>query len=79
MTQFQIDVIHIFNKTSKILQSVLSTVVELYNFLVVYVKSLQVIFHIFKDLAKDKIIGINIILDYKIKQGIQKKTFDESN
>ncbi|KAL4141603.1 hypothetical protein QTP88_004219 [Uroleucon formosanum] len=82
MTEFWNDVLHTFNKTSKLLQSVqidLSTVVELYNSLVSYVKSVREMFQTYYDAAKEKFIDCNKIPEFENKQRKRKKHFDESN
>jgi len=57
----------------------LRTVVELYNSLVAYVKSVREIFQTYKDAAKEKFIDCNKIPEFENKQGKRKKHFDESN
>ncbi|KAF0714401.1 zinc finger MYM-type protein 1-like, partial [Aphis craccivora] len=82
MTEFWNDVLHTFNKTSKLLQSVqidLSTVVELYNSLVAYVKSVREMFQTYEDAAKEKFIDCNKIPEFENKLRRRKKHFDESN
>ncbi|KAL4089440.1 hypothetical protein QTP88_024475 [Uroleucon formosanum] len=82
MTEFWNDVLHTFNKTSKLLQSVqidLSTVVELYNSLFSYVKSVREMFQTYYDAAKEKFIDCNKIPEFENKQRKRKKHFDESN
>lgn len=82
MTEFWNDVLHTFNKTSKLLQSVqidLSTVVELYNSLVAYVKSVREMFQTYEDAAKEKFIDCDKIPEFENKKRKQKKHFDESN
>ncbi|XP_050059838.1 uncharacterized protein LOC114132255 [Aphis gossypii] len=82
MTEFWNDVLHTFNKTSKLLQSVqidLSTVVELYNTLVAYVKSVREMFQTYEDAAKEKFIDCDKIPEFENKQRKRKKYFDESN
>lgn len=82
MAEFWTNVLYTFNKTSKLLQSVqidLSTVVELYNSLVVYVKSLQTMFQTHENSAKGKFVDGNVIPEYENKQRKRKICFEESN
>ncbi|XP_065662868.1 uncharacterized protein LOC136085485 [Hydra vulgaris] len=57
----------------------LSTVVELYNSLVAFVKSVREMFQTYEDAAKEKFIDCNKIPEFENKQRKRKKHFNESN
>lgn len=82
MVIFWSDVLHTFNKTSKLLQSVqidLSTVVELYNSLSLYVESVHSMFQIYEEATKKIFEDKDNIPEYETKKRKRKKQFDESN
>ncbi|XP_060845774.1 uncharacterized protein LOC132925391 [Rhopalosiphum padi] len=81
MTVFWSDILHTFNKTSLLLQSVdidISTVVSLYNSLIEYVQTLRSMFNDYEKLAKAMFDNADLIPDYEHKNRKRKKRNDES-
>jgi hypothetical protein len=81
MTVFWSDILHKFNKTSFLLQSVvidISTVVSLYNSLIEYVQTLRSMFNDYEKLAKAMFDNADLIPDYEHKNRKRKKRNDES-
>lgn len=78
MTVFWSDILHTFNKTSLLLQSVdidISTVISLYNLLI---KTVQSMFYDYEKLAKTMSNNDDIVPDYEHKSRKRKKRHDES-
>jgi len=81
MTVFWSDILHTFNKTSLLLQSVnidISTVVSLYNSLIEYVQQLRSMFNDYEKLAKTMFNNDDTVPDYEHKSRKRKKCNDES-
>lgn len=80
MTSLWCDILQTFNNVSKKLQSIkmdLSCVVELYNTLIEYIKTLRTMFNTYEKLAQDKFE--ENVPQFETKNRKRKKQIDESN
>jgi len=80
MTWLWCDILQTFNNVSKKLQSIqidLTSVVELYNTLIEYIKTLRSMFNTYEKLAQDKFE--ENVPQFETKNRKRKKQIDESN